>query len=111
MNYKENEINKQYKLNKVKDKSLYLFSLILVLIGTFLMVFPYFYMIITALKTPQEMLSGSILKNFWPSNPVWSNFLDVFRGNERYSKDVFNFLIWLVSYMEYRYNRRKRKRA
>ena len=58
MNYKENEINKQYKLNKVKDKSLYIFSLILVLIGTFLMVFPYFYMIITALKTPQEMLSG-----------------------------------------------------
>lgn len=92
MNYKENEINRQYKLNKVKDKSLYIFSLILVLIGTFLMVFPYFYMIITALKTPQEMLSGSILKNFWPSNPVWSNFLDVFRGNERYSKDVFNFL-------------------
>ena len=92
MNYKENEINKQYKLNKVKDKSLYIFSLVLVLIGTFLMVFPYFYMIITALKTPQEMLSGSILKNFWPSNPVWSNFIDVFRGNERYSKDVFNFL-------------------
>ncbi len=92
MTYKESVIARQSNINKAKDKTLYIFSLILVLIGVFTMIFPYFYMIITALKTPQEMLSTTILQDFFPKNPVWSNFLDVFRGNETYTKRTFDFL-------------------
>ena len=82
----------RYKKRKAANKTVFVISTLIVCFGAFLMLFPYFYMIISALKTPQEVISGSILKNFWPSDPVWSNFIDVFRGNERYPRSAFDLL-------------------
>lgn len=92
MNYQEHRIMSRYKKRKAANKTVFVISTLIVCFGAFLMLFPYFYMIISALKTPQEVISGSILKNFWPSDPVWSNFIDVFRGNERYPRSAFDLL-------------------
>ncbi len=92
MNYQEHKMMSNYKKNKAANKAWFIISTIFVCFGAFLMLFPYFYMIICALKTPQEVISGSIINNFWPSDPVWSNFIDVFCGNERYPLSSFNLL-------------------
>lgn len=92
MTYQEKISSQKHLKDVVINKSAFIISTTLVLLGALLMIFPYFYMIITALKTPQEMLSGSIINNFFPKAPVWSNFLDVFTGNDRYTTNVFNFL-------------------
>lgn len=92
ISYREAQNSKIQLVEKERKTSLFIISTILVIFGAFLMLFPYFYMIIVALKTPQEMLSSSILKGFWPQNPQWTNFIDVFRGNDKYSREQFDFL-------------------
>ncbi len=92
MNYQEHKMTSDYKKSKAANKAVFIISTLVVCFGAFLMLFPYFYMIICALKTPQEVISGSIINNFWPSEPVWSNFIDVFIGNERYPLSSFNLL-------------------
>lgn len=90
--YKEVQNRKKQSARKAGKTATFVLSTLLVVLGAFLMLFPYFYMIVTALKTPQEMLSSSILKGFWPKDPQWTNFIDVFRGNAKYTRDQFNFL-------------------
>ena len=90
MSYRESLISLNYKKRKITDRTLFVISTVIVCFGAFLMIFPYFYMIINALKTPAEAIAGTIDKNFWPKNPVWDNFVDVFTGNERYPLSSFN---------------------
>lgn len=90
MSYRESLISSDYKKRKLTNRVLFIISTVIVCFGAFLMIFPYFYMIISALKTPAEAIAGSIDKNFWPKDPVWSNFIDVFTGNERYPLSAFN---------------------
>ncbi len=92
MSYRESLISLNYKKRKITDRTLFVISTVIVCFGAFLMIFPYFYMIINALKTPAEAIAGTIDKNFWPKNPVWDNFVDVFTGNERYPLSSFNML-------------------
>jgi multiple sugar transport system permease protein len=93
MTYKEEMFYKKANLNKNINRSINIFATILVCFSAFLMIFPYFYMIISSLKTQQEILgSTSLLKNFFPKNPNWHIFVEIFTGNDRYSLRQFNFL-------------------
>lgn len=93
MTYNENMIYKQSQRNKVSNRALFIFSTVIVCIAAFMMIFPYAYMIISALKTRQEIIgSASILDNFFPEKPYWKVFLEIFTGNERYTIKEFNFL-------------------
>ena len=96
MNYQEYRVSRQTKFARLRGRGIFLLETALVCFGAFLMIFPYAYMIVTALKTPQEMLANSMLKNFWPANPNWHVFIDVFTGNDRYPTTSFAFLdsIW-----------------
>jgi len=58
------------QMNKIKGVFLHLF-LGLTSIG---FIFPFLWMLFTALKTPQELLLGT--SSFLPQDPQWSNFLD-----------------------------------
>ena len=44
---------------------------ILITIATFF-IFPFLWMVMTALKTPQELLAGTDI--FFPQDPQWENF-------------------------------------
>ncbi len=93
MKYNENMIYQQAKRNRISNKALFIFSTAIVCIAAFLMIFPYAYMIISALKTRQEIIgSASILDDFFPKNPNWKVFLEIFTGNDRYTIKEFNFL-------------------
>lgn len=93
MTYNENMIYKQAQKNRFSNKALFVFSTVIVCIAAFMMIFPYTYMIISALKTRQEIIgSASILDNFFPEKPYWKVFLEIFTGNERYTIKEFNFL-------------------
>lgn len=93
MKYNENMIYQQAKRNRISNKALFIFSTAIVCIAAFLMIFPYAYMIISALKTRQEIIgSASILDDFFPKNPNWNVFLEIFTGNDRYTIKEFNFL-------------------
>ncbi len=93
MTYKENMISLQAKRGRISNRAWFIFSTIIVCIGAFMMIFPYAYMIISALKTRQEIIgSASILENFFPKDPNWKVFLEIFTGNDRYTIKEFNFL-------------------
>lgn len=93
MTYKENMISLQAKRGRISNRAWFIFSTVIVCIGAFMMIFPYAYMIISALKTRQEIIgSASILENFFPKDPNWKVFLEIFTGNDRYTIKEFNFL-------------------
>lgn len=93
MTYRENVISRQAKKNRDLNRVVFIISTVIVCIGAFLMLFPYAYMVISALKTRRELIgSASILENFFPENPNWKVFLEIFTGNDRYSTKDFNFL-------------------
>lgn len=93
MTYKESIIQRNAKRNQNLNRVVHILATILVCFAAFLMIFPYFYMIITALKTNKEVISsGSLLKNFFPKDPNWHVFAEIFIGNDRYSIEQFNFL-------------------
>lgn len=93
MTYKENMISLQAKRGRISNRAMFIFSTVIVCIGAFMMIFPYAYMIISALKTRQEIIgSASILENFFPKDPNWKVFLEIFTGNDRYTIKEFNFL-------------------
>ena len=93
MTYKE-EINVvNYKRKTILNKTLFIVASVIVGISAFVMIFPYVYMVVSALKSQKEILSSSsVLKNFFPKNPNWKNFKEIFTGNERYTVKQFNFL-------------------
>lgn len=93
MTYRENMISLQAKRGRISNRAMFIFSTVIVCIGAFMMIFPYAYMIISALKTRQEIIgSASILENFFPKDPNWKVFLEIFTGNDRYTIKEFNFL-------------------
>ncbi len=93
MTYNENKIYQQAKRSKISNKAMFIVSTVIVSIGAFLMLFPYIYMVISALKTGKEIVgAASILDNFFPKDPNWRVFLEVFTGNDRYTVKQFNFL-------------------
>lgn len=93
MTYKE-EINVvNYKRKTILNKTLFIVVSVIVGISAFVMIFPYVYMVVSALKSQKEILSSSsVLKNFFPKNPNWKVFKEIFTGNERYTVKQFNFL-------------------
>lgn len=93
MTYKE-EINVvNYKRKTILNKTLFIVASVIVGISAFVMIFPYVYMVVSALKSQKEILSSSsVLKNFFPKNPNWKIFKEIFTGNERYTVKQFNFL-------------------
>ena len=93
MTYKEGLFHRHANIHHNINKTLHILATLLVCFSAFLMIFPYFYMIITALKTQKEVIgSASLLKNFFPKNPNWPVFIEIFTGNDRYSIQQFNFL-------------------
>lgn len=54
-----------------------LFFLILIL-GALIMIFPFFWMISTAVKTPSE--AAQVPPLLWPKHPHWGNFVSAFRA-------------------------------
>ncbi len=93
MTYKENMFYKNANLTKNINRALHIFATILVCFSAFLMIFPYFYMIVNSLKTQKEIIgSSSMLKDFFPKNPNWHVYIEIFTGNDRYSVKQFNFL-------------------
>lgn len=93
MTYNENKIYQQAKRNKITNRTMFIVSTVIVCIGAFLMLFPYIYMVLSSLKTRQEIIgSASILDNFFPENPNWHVFIEIFTGNDRYTVQQFNFL-------------------
>lgn len=93
MTYIEKRNLTNYKKGKAKDRIAFTIASIIVGISAFLMIFPYIYMVVSALKTQQEIVgSSSVLKNFFPKDPNWHVFIEVFTGNDRYTLKEFNFL-------------------
>lgn len=93
MTYKESLYHRTATVSRNVQKTIHIIATLLVCFSAFLMIFPYFYMIITALKTQKEIISsGSLLKNFFPKNPNWGVFAEIFTGNDRYTVQQFNFL-------------------
>lgn len=93
MTYTEKRNLTNYKKGKAKDRISFTVASIIVGVSAFLMIFPYIYMVVSALKTQQEIVgSSSVLKNFFPKNPNWHVFIEVFTGNDRYTLKEFNFL-------------------
>ncbi len=93
MTYTEKRNLTNYKKGKAKDRISFTIASIIVGVSAFLMIFPYIYMVVSALKTQQEIVgSSSVLKNFFPKNPNWHVFIEVFTGNDRYTLKEFNFL-------------------
>ena len=93
MTYKEERNVVNYKRKTILNKTLFIVASIIVGISAFVMIFPYVYMVVSALKSQKEILSSSsVLKNFFPKNPNWKIFKEIFTGNERYTVKQFNFL-------------------
>lgn len=46
---------------------------IVLILLSFIFLFPFLWMLFTALKTPQELLQGT--QSFFPTDPQWSNFI------------------------------------
>ncbi len=51
---------------------------IVLIVSSFGFVFPFLWMLFTALKTPQELLQGTSV--FFPKDPQWSNFIQAVRS-------------------------------
>ncbi len=64
---------KKPRLNKKqKDRITKIILNIVLTVSSFGFIFPFLWMLFTALKTPQELLQGTSV--FFPSDPQWSNF-------------------------------------
>lgn len=67
------ETIKRTKLNRKQKKRIERVVLtIVLLVSSFGFVFPFLWMLFTALKTPQELLMGTEI--FFPQDPQWENF-------------------------------------
>ena len=65
---------RKYLREKYAGKAWFIICTIIVLFGAFLMVFPYMWMFISALKTPQEVVQ--VPMTFFPKDPNWGIFTD-----------------------------------
>lgn len=65
---------------KVISKTWFVIATIIVLFGAFTMIFPYLWMFLTALKTPQEATAMEI--TFLPTNPNWGIFAEALTSPE-----------------------------
>jgi multiple sugar transport system permease protein len=66
-------ISKPWLNKKQKDKVKKILLHIVLSIASFGFIFPFLWMLFTALKTPQELLQGTDV--FFPQDPQWSNFI------------------------------------
>jgi len=68
------QVEKKPWLNRKQKTFIAHFFLHVVLIAlSFVFLFPFLWMLFTALKTPQELLQGT--QAFFPTDPQWSNFI------------------------------------
>ncbi|QWB96244.1 carbohydrate ABC transporter permease [Mycoplasmatota bacterium] len=68
------QVEKKPWLNRKQKTLIAHFFLHVVLIAlSFVFLFPFLWMLFTALKTPQELLQGT--QAFFPTDPQWSNFI------------------------------------
>lgn len=69
-----NHIEKKKWMSK-KQKTLISHTIlhIVLILLSFIFLFPFLWMLFTALKTPQELLQGT--QSFFPTDPQWSNFI------------------------------------
>jgi len=63
--------------NAIRPKRSHLIIHLVLIVGSILMVFPFFWEVATSLKTYAE--STSVPPTIFPSSPVWENYADVFR--------------------------------
>ncbi|MGM9873896.1 MAG: carbohydrate ABC transporter permease [Bacilli bacterium] len=79
-------------VNKKKPKFLsrsvlgnifWVISTLLIWLGVIWMIFPYFWMFASALKTPEEIIAGSAGEfHFWSQNPQWGVFKELFETTD-----------------------------
>jgi len=62
-----------YKSRKRTRTIVHLFLHVILVLCSFVFVFPFLWMLFTALKTPAELLRG--IQQFLPAEPQWGNFL------------------------------------
>ena len=69
-----NHIEKKKWMSK-KQKTLISHTIlhVVLIFLSFIFLFPFLWMLFTALKTPQELLQGT--QSFFPTDPQWSNFI------------------------------------
>ena len=67
--YKKPKLTKKQR-NRIKAIILH----IVLILASFGFVFPFLWMLFTALKTPQELIAG--FSQFFPSDPQWHNFVE-----------------------------------
>ncbi|PKK96355.1 MAG: sugar ABC transporter ATP-binding protein [Tenericutes bacterium HGW-Tenericutes-3] len=65
-------VRKPWLNKKQKDRITKIILNIVLIISSFGFIFPFLWMLFTALKTPQELLQGTEV--FFPTDPQWSNF-------------------------------------
>lgn len=66
-------ISKPWLNKKQKDRIKKIILNIVLSLASFGFIFPFLWMLFTALKTPQELLQGTDV--FFPQDPQWSNFI------------------------------------
>ncbi|MDD3957528.1 MAG: carbohydrate ABC transporter permease [Candidatus Izemoplasmatales bacterium] len=64
----------KYRSRKKRARIVRLILHIVLLLCSLVFVFPFLWMLVTALKTPAELLRG--IDVFFPAKPQWSNFID-----------------------------------
>jgi len=72
---KSEEIEKPIRYMSRKKKRLITHTIlhIVLILSSFAFVFPFLWMLFTALKTPAELLKG--IESFFPTDPQWGNFV------------------------------------
>lgn len=74
-NHNDNDFRRKKIIrDKIISKTWFVVATIIVLFGAFTMLFPYIWMFLTALKTPQEAIAMQI--TIFPENPNWGIFSD-----------------------------------
>ena len=71
---------------KTNTRAAAITAFVILLILSVVYLTPIYVMVITALKTPEEINRGQYLMPTW--TPVWHNFVEVLLGSERFRSDM-----------------------
>jgi len=67
-------VKTRYHSRKLRTRIVHIILHIVLVLCSFVFVFPFLWMLFTALKTPAELLQG--IRVFLPQDPQWSNFIE-----------------------------------
>lgn len=90
---KPNKKKSKFLTRGVMGNILWFVSTLLIWAGVIWMIFPYFWMFSSALKTPEEIIAGSGGEFlFWSENPQWGIFKELFETTD-FLRAILNTLI------------------